>query len=169
MTNSAHNQSTSPDDKRNAEVTFPTGKFTSMSVDDDVPDAASGTECVECPMGRHIDDVARQHPHWLTELSTAIFAPLAGTGLALLFFTGRGPKAKVPDDPYIIAVCAIFGAVCEAFVLMDIAKARSANKKSVGVPLRLLFGFGLWSLLLVWVPAVIASVIAMIWLRSFGN
>ncbi len=69
-------------------------------------------------------------------------------------------QVPLPDDPVIIvlalAVCTVIGAGLGGLLAMkDFVEARKSAGRPVWFPLRLLFGFGIWSLLFVWFPAML--------------
>lgn len=97
---------------------------------------------------------------WLKIVGGAIVTPLAVVMLVLR--SKRRGNTTLPDDPIIIAVaiagCAIVGGGLGGLLsLKDVVQTRLADGKPVSYPLKLLFGFGIWSLLLVWLPGVILS------------
>jgi len=97
---------------------------------------------------------------WLKIVGGAIATPLAVVLLVLR--SKRRGNITLPDDPVIIAIalagCAMVGGGLGGLLsLKDVVQTRLADGKPVSFPLKLLFGFGIWSLLLVWFPGIIVS------------
>lgn len=97
---------------------------------------------------------------WLKIVGGALVTPIAVVMLVLR--SKRRGNTTLPDDPVIIAVaiagCAIVGGGLGGLLsLKDVVQTRLADGKPVSFPLKLLFGFGIWSLLLVWFPGIILS------------
>ena len=93
----------------------------------------------------------------------AIATPLAVVVLVLR--SKRRGSVALPDDPAIIAIAPLDAAVVGAGLggllsLKDVVQTRLADGKPVSFPLKLLFGFGIWSLLLVWFPGIIVLTLA---------
>lgn len=98
-------------------------------------------------------------PVWLKIVVGAVATPILVLVCGLR--ANRRGGTGFPNDPIIIAAIfggsAIVGAVLGAALsLKDVVQSRLADGKPVAFPLRALFGFGIWSLLLVWVPGIIA-------------
>lgn len=95
---------------------------------------------------------------WLKILGGAIATPVALVVFGLRAHHRGG--TKLPQDPAIIAVIlglsVIVGAALGGLLsLKDVVQTRIAEGKPVAFPFKLLFGFGIWSLLLVWFPGII--------------
>ncbi len=100
---------------------------------------------------------------WLKIVGGAVATPLAVAMLVLR--SKRRGNVTLPDDPAIIAIALVALAVVGGGLggllsMKDVVQTRLANGKPVSFPLKLLFGFGLWSLLLVWFPGIIVSTLA---------
>lgn len=100
---------------------------------------------------------------WLKIFGGAIATPVA---VAVLVFRGlRRGAIAIPESPSLIAaalgVCAMVGAVLGGLLsLKDVVQNRLAERKPVSFVFKLLFGFGMWSLLLVWFPGILVFVLA---------
>src|SRR5690606_17408837 len=95
---------------------------------------------------------------WLKIVGGAIATPIAVIIMALR--AKRRGGLTLPDSPVVIAAvlgsCAIVGAVLGGLLSMkDVVQTRLADGKPVAFPLRLLFGFGMLLLLLIWFPGAI--------------
>lgn len=115
------------------------------------------------PMGSTLDDILKSGASiWVKMGIGAIVSPIA-----VLFYGlrgGRGGAMDIRTHPVSSAVgllgVAVVGAVCgAALTVKDVVEARMEQEQSVPFPLRLLFGYGLKSLLLVWVPLAFFLVI----------
>lgn len=100
---------------------------------------------------------------WLKIVGGAIATPLAVVVLVLR--SKRRGSIALPDDPAILAIalagCAMVGAGLGGLLsLKDVVQTLLADGKPVLFPLKLLFGFGIWSLLLVWFPGIIMLTLA---------
>ena len=100
---------------------------------------------------------------WLKIVGGAIATPVIVVVFALR--SSRGGGRVLPNDPVLIAIslaaCAVIGAVLGALLsLKDVVQTRLADGKPVSFALKLLFGFGLWSLLFVWFPVAIVVTLA---------
>lgn len=98
---------------------------------------------------------------WLKILGGAIATPVIVAAVANR--ARRRGGVEFSSDPVMIAVllmgCALLGAVLGGLLSMkDVVQARLAAGKPVAFPLKVLFGFGIWSLVLVWSPLVIVLV-----------
>ena len=91
---------------------------------------------------------------------------VASVAVAVLVFRGlRRGAIAIPESPALIAaalgVCAMVGAVLGGLLsLKDVVQNRLAERKPVSFVFKLLFGFGMWSLLLVWFPGILVFVLA---------
>ncbi len=108
------------------------------------------------PMGSSFNDLFRGgRSVWLKIIGAAVAAPLA-TVVAGVRASGGG-GSPIPTDPATVSAI-LFGAtlvgalVGSALVLKDIVCRRKSEGLHVSFPLRLMFGFGIFSLLFVWVP-----------------
>jgi len=111
------------------------------------------------PLGSSFNDLfAGGASVWLKIVGGAIATPLAV--MVLVLRSKRRGNTALPDDPAIIAIaiagCGMVGAGLGGLLsLKDVVQTRLADGKPVSLPLKLLFGFGIWSLLLVWFPGII--------------
>jgi len=111
------------------------------------------------PIGSSFNDLfAGGASVWLKIIGGAIATPVAVAFFALR--ANRKSGTELPASPAVFAAilggCAIIGAVLGGLLsLKDVVQTRLAEGKAVTFPLKLLFGFGIWSLLLVWFPGVI--------------
>ena len=117
------------------------------------------THATSIPLGSSFNDLfAGGASVWLKIVGGAIATPIAVIIMALR--AKRRGGLTLPDSPVVIAAvlgsCAIVGAVLGGLLSMkDVVQTRLADGKPVAFPLRLLFGFGMWSLLLIWFPGAI--------------
>lgn len=111
------------------------------------------------PLGSSFNDLfAGGASVWLKIAGGAIATPVAVALIALR--SKRRGGMELPESPVVIAAvlgsCAIVGAVLGGLLSMkDVVQNRLADGKPVAFPLKLLFGFGMWSLLLIWFPGAI--------------
>lgn len=111
------------------------------------------------PLGSSFNDLfAGGASVWLKIVGGAIATSVVVTLMALR--SKRRGGMELPESPVVIAAviggAAIVGAVLGGLLSMkDVVQNRLAAGKPVAFPLKLLFGFGMWSLLLVWFPAAI--------------
>lgn len=115
------------------------------------------------PMGSTFQDLfAGGGSVWLKILGGAVCVPLVVFG-ALRRGNRRG-GVGLPEDPTMLALilglAAAVGAVLGALLsLKDVVQARLADNQPVAFPFRLMFGMGIRSLLVVWVPVAIVLTI----------
>ena len=94
-------------------------------------------------------------PVWLKIVGAAVAVPIATVVYGIR--AARKSGSRIPSDPVTISMT-LFGAaavgalVGSALVMKDIVHRRQREGRHVSFPLRLLFGFGMVSVLLVWVP-----------------
>ncbi|MEZ6125856.1 MAG: hypothetical protein R3C49_22240 [Planctomycetaceae bacterium] len=111
------------------------------------------------PLGSSFDDLFSGGASvWLKIVGGAVVTPIAVVVIALR--SKRRGGVDLPHDPAVIGIslagCSVVGAVLGGLLsLKDVVQTRLADGKPVSFPLRLLFGFGIWSLLLVWFPGII--------------
>ncbi|MCR9199659.1 MAG: hypothetical protein NXI04_13520 [Planctomycetaceae bacterium] len=104
------------------------------------------------------DLVAEGASFWLKTIGAAVATPVVVAVMAI-----RGSRrggAMLPKDPSVIAAilcgCAVVGACLGGLLsLKDVVQTRLGEGKPVAFPFKMLFGFGIWSLLLVWFPGII--------------
>ena len=103
---------------------------------------------------------------WIKIIGGAVATPVAVIVFALRAFRRGGPELsqnapELPQNPFVIAaILAAFvvlgAAIGGALSLKDVVASRLAAGRPVAFPIKAMFGFGIWSLLLVWFPAIIA-------------
>lgn len=117
----------------------------------------------QIPMGSTFDDVFRSGASiWVKIGVGAVAAPLF-----VLFYGlrgGRGGAMDIREHPIastvgMLCVAVVGGFLSAALTFKDVVSERMANGQHVPLPLKLLFGYGMKSLLLVWVPLVFILVI----------
>ena len=94
---------------------------------------------------------------WLKIAGGAIATPIV-MAMYILRANRRDGDA-LPKDPGVLAAilvaCILVGAVIgAALCLKDVVHSRLKDGRLVAFPARALFGYGLWSLLLVWFPGI---------------
>ena len=118
------------------------------------------------PLGSSFNDLfAGGASVWLKIIGGAFATPVA-----VVFFGLRASRrggTELPENSAVIAAilsgCAVIGAILGGLLsLKDVVQTRLAVGKPVAFPLKLLFGFGIWSLLLVWFPGIIVLTFVMI-------
>jgi len=113
------------------------------------------------PIGSTLGDlVAEGASFWLKTVGAAIATPVVVATVALR--GSRGGGVTLPKDPSVIAAilcgCAVVGAFLGGLLsLKDVVQSRLEDGKPVAIPLKLAFGFGIWSLLLVCFPGAIGA------------
>ena len=95
---------------------------------------------------------------WLKIAGGAIATPVVMAMYALRA-ERRGGNA-LPKDPSvltaILVACVVVGAaIGAALCLKDVVHSRLKDGRPVAFPARALFGYGMWSLLLVWFPGIV--------------
>lgn len=98
---------------------------------------------------------------WLKILGGAIATPIAIVVFG--FKAMRKNQADMPQDLGMIAAIlgggSIVGGILGGLLTAkDVVQNRTEAGKPVPFPLKLLFGFGIWSLLFVWVPGIMVTV-----------
>jgi hypothetical protein len=122
--------------------------------------------------------VSNQSIPWTSTLNdlfsggASVWFKIGGAAVAtplIAFFSAlraeRSEDMHHPRDPWLMAtifIClTVAGAVLGAALsLKDIVQARMTAGRPVAFPLKLFFGFGIWSLLLVWCPLSLGIVTA---------
>ena len=101
---------------------------------------------------------------WLKILGGAIVMPVVA--LKSMVRGNHQGAMELSVDPIVITIifgaCVILGGFLGAALsLKDIVQDRLDTDKPVSFPMKLLFEFGLWSLLLVWFPGVFVITLLM--------
>lgn len=91
-------------------------------------------------------------------MATGAVATCVAIGLGLARSERRGGELEM--DSTIVGIIFAGGAVLGAAMgaalsFKDVVETRRAEGKPVAFPLKLLFGYGIWSLLLIWFPGVL--------------
>ena len=102
-------------------------------------------------------------PVWMKMIGSAVATPvIVLVGIAR---AGRGGGITLPQNGMtyvgILGGSVVLGAFLGGLLsLKDVVQDRLSSRKPVPFPLKLLFGFGIWSLLLVWFPGVLILTLA---------
>ena len=100
---------------------------------------------------------------WVKTIAAAVIVPIVVFSLGHRREGEKGPS--LPTDT-VSVVCIAIGCVIgggilgAALGLKDIVRRRRAAGEPVSLPLKLLFGYGVFSLILVWMPLAIVVLIA---------
>ena len=129
----------------------PIVEFGGLLADDAVIKSASDVERDECRRVDDGSDVTTLSSLWLKGLAAATIYSTGIMFLCLLLFRdgSRYTASRLPDDPYLVAGSAIFGAAICGLDLMGL-QSRLGNQNSVTFSFRLWFALGLGILLVVW-------------------
>jgi hypothetical protein len=97
---------------------------------------------------------------WLKMLGGAVVTAMFA-GFQILKF-GREHGDEITKRPgmiaLILAISALVGALLGGFLsLKDVVQMRMAEGRPVTLPLKLMFGYGVWSVLFIWSPTIIVG------------
>ncbi|MEZ6051479.1 MAG: hypothetical protein R3C02_08850 [Planctomycetaceae bacterium] len=111
------------------------------------------------PFGSELEELfAGGSSGWLKIVGAAVTGPIV-TILAFKrdLLKGQSPLLK---DPFLFAIVLgasflIGGLLGASLTLKDIVRDRMSQGQTVSLSMKLLFGWGIWSVLLVWTPMII--------------
>jgi hypothetical protein len=101
-------------------------------------------------------------PVWIKILGAALIAPVV-TLLAVLRVGRKTDTSLIWRDPLnfvlILGGMSILGAVAAAcLILKDIVHRRISSGIPVGIVLKLIFGFGIYSFVFIWIPVLLFAI-----------
>lgn len=119
------------------------------------------------------DEVFRSGSSVWIKMATGAVATCIMVALGLARSVRRGGELELDNTivGVIFAGAAVIGAAMGAALsFKDVVETRRVEGKPVAFPLKLLFGYGIWSLLLIWFPGilVLTLVITVMALSAFS-